>query len=67
MGIKLRGTSSNRDGIGARVQIGNQTQEFTASQGYSSSSLVGLHFGLGATATRFRGSKCVGPAAKLKR
>jgi hypothetical protein len=50
LGIKLRGTSSNRDGIGARVQIGNQTQEFTASQGYSSSSLVGLHFGLGATA-----------------
>ena len=46
--IRLQGTSSNRDGIGARVQIGNQVQEYTASQGYSSSSLTGLHFGLGA-------------------
>jgi hypothetical protein len=32
------------------VQIGNQIQEYTASQGYSSSSLAGLHFGLGAMA-----------------
>jgi enediyne biosynthesis protein E4 len=48
--IRLQGTSSNRDGIGARVQIGNQIQEYTASQGYSSSSLAGLHFGLGAMA-----------------
>jgi len=47
IGIRLRGTSSNRDGIGARAQIGNQTREYTASQGYSSSSLTGLHFGLG--------------------
>jgi hypothetical protein len=46
--IKLRGVFSNRDGIGARVKIGNQVQEYTASQGYSSSSLTGLHFGLGA-------------------
>jgi hypothetical protein len=47
--IKLRGTVSNRDGIGARVKIGDQVREYTASQGYSSSSLAGLHFGLGAT------------------
>lgn len=45
--IKLYGTSSNRDGIGTRVQIGNQVQEYSANQGYSSSSLAGLHFGLG--------------------
>ena len=46
--VKLQGVFSNRDGIGARVKIGNQVQEYTASQGYSSSSLAGLHFGLGA-------------------
>jgi hypothetical protein len=45
--IKLHGTSSNRDGIGTRVQIGKQVQEYSANQGYSSSSLAGLHFGLG--------------------
>jgi hypothetical protein len=50
IGIKLVGTAANRDGIGTRVQIGKQVQEYTASQGYSSSSLAGLHFGLGATA-----------------
>ena len=45
--LKLRGTTSNRDGIGTRVKIGNQTQELSASRGYASSSLTGLHFGLG--------------------
>ena len=50
LNIKLRGVKSNRDGIGARVQIGNQVNEVTASQGYSSSSLTGVHFGLGAAA-----------------
>jgi hypothetical protein len=45
--VKLRGAKSNRDGIGARVQVGNQVNEVTASQGYSSSSLTGVHFGLG--------------------
>ena len=45
--VKLRGVKSNRDGIGARVQAGNQVNEMTASQGYSSSSLTGVHFGLG--------------------
>ena len=44
--LKLRGTKSNRDGIGARVKIGNQTQELSALRGYASSSLAGLHFGL---------------------
>ena len=47
--IKLRGTSSNRDGIGTRVQIGDQVQEYSANQGYSSSSLTAIHFGLGRT------------------
>jgi hypothetical protein len=47
LALKLRGTKSNRDGIGARVRIGNQVQELTITQGYASASLAGLHFGLG--------------------
>jgi enediyne biosynthesis protein E4 len=49
--LKLRGSRSNRDGMGARVTIGNQMQELSASQGYASSSLTGLHFGLGTLTT----------------
>ena len=44
--IKLRGIRSNRDGIGARVHIGNQWNEMTTNSGYSSSSHTGVHFGL---------------------
>jgi hypothetical protein len=46
--IKLEGIRSNRDGIGAIVRLGKQTREASASQGYASSSLAGIHFGLGA-------------------
>ncbi|HXI38894.1 MAG TPA: CRTAC1 family protein [Bryobacteraceae bacterium] len=46
--LKLRGTRSNRDGIGARIRIGNQSNEMTSSVGYASSSHFGVHFGLGA-------------------
>ena len=38
---------SNRDGIGARVKVGNQVRTMTTSIGYASSSHAGLHFGLG--------------------
>jgi hypothetical protein len=48
--VKLRGTRSNRDGIGARVHIGNQWNEMTTNSGYSSSSHAGVHFGLGTAA-----------------
>ncbi len=48
--LKLRGTKSNRDGIGARVRIGDQWNEMTTSTSYSSSSHAGVHFGLGAMA-----------------
>ena len=49
--LVLRGTKSNRDGIGARIRIvaGGQTQfsyKSTAS-GYASSSAGPVHFGLG--------------------
>ena len=45
--LRLVGTRSNRDGIGTRVRIGNQHNHMTTSYGYSSSSLQGVHFGLG--------------------
>jgi hypothetical protein len=45
--LKLRGTVSNRDGIGAVVRIGNQTNHMTTSVGYASSSHFGIHFGVG--------------------
>jgi hypothetical protein len=48
--LKLDGRKSNRNGIGARVQIGNQFAEMSSSHGYASSSLTPLHFGLGAVA-----------------
>jgi hypothetical protein len=45
--LKLRGTTSNRDGIGAVVRIGDQTNHMTSSVGYASSSHFGVHFGTG--------------------
>lgn len=45
--VRLVGTKSNRDGIGAVVRVGNQVRTMTTSIGYASSSHAGLHFGLG--------------------
>lgn len=45
--ITLRGTRSNRDGFGARVQVNGQTRFATSTCGYLSSSDKRLHFGLG--------------------
>ena len=50
--IVLEGTRSNRDGIGARVEVttksSKQYNHLTTSVGYASSSHGPLHFGLGA-------------------
>jgi hypothetical protein len=50
--IALRGVKSNRDGIGARIQVvtaaGAQYNHQTSSVCYASSSLGPVHFGLGA-------------------
>jgi hypothetical protein len=50
--MKLRGTRSNRDGIGARVKVVSKSEtqynHMTTSVGYASSSAGPLHFGLGA-------------------
>jgi len=45
--VRLVGTKSNRDGIGAVVRVGSQVRTMTTSIGYASSSHAGLHFGLG--------------------
>jgi hypothetical protein len=50
--VALEGTKSNRDGIGARIQVdtrsGSQYNHMTTSTGYASSSYGPVHFGLGA-------------------
>ena len=43
--VLLRGTKSNRDGIGSQVRIGRQVQLQTSAIGYASSSLGPVHFG----------------------
>ncbi len=54
LAIQLRGTKSNRDGIGARVEVfaggKRELQERVAGSGYLSQNEARLHFGLG-TAT----------------
>jgi enediyne biosynthesis protein E4 len=53
--IELRGTKSNRDGIGARVEVTaaghTQVAERTAGSGYLSQDDGRVHFGLGSAAT----------------
>ena len=44
--LKLVGTASNRDGFGARVRIGQQSNHMTSSVGYASSSHGPIRFGL---------------------
>ena len=48
--VRPIGTKSNRDGIGARVIVGNQVRTVTTAAGYASSSHAGAHFGLGRSA-----------------
>ena len=50
--VALRGTKSNRDGIGARIKLASKTvglqyNHMTTSVGYASSSYGPVHFGLG--------------------
>jgi enediyne biosynthesis protein E4 len=47
LSISLRGTRSNRDGLGARVRVNGQTRFATTSGSYLSASDKRLHFGLG--------------------
>jgi enediyne biosynthesis protein E4 len=52
--LKLIGSHSNRDGIGARVRIGTQANDMTSSVSYASASLDPVHFGLGSKAVADR-------------
>jgi hypothetical protein len=49
--VTLRGTKSNRDGFGARVQINGQVRFATAAGSYLSSNDKRLHFGLDSAET----------------
>ncbi len=49
--ISLRGTRSNRDGLGARVLVNGQTRFATIAGSYLSASDKRLHFGLGPATT----------------
>ncbi len=45
--LKLTGTRSNRDGVGAKVRTGNQWSYVTTAGSYLSASDARVHFGLG--------------------
>ncbi|MFN3875994.1 MAG: FG-GAP-like repeat-containing protein [Flavobacteriales bacterium] len=51
-GVRLQGTASNRDAIGARVTItsasGTQIRDVRSGDGFRYMSFIGAHFGLGA-------------------
>jgi hypothetical protein len=53
--LKLQGTKSNRDGIGARIKVvtksGTQYDHKSTAAGYASSSAGPVHFGLGSNAS----------------
>lgn len=50
LNVRLLGAKSNRDGIGATIRAGQQTNVMTSAVGYASSSHDGVHFGLGESA-----------------
>ncbi len=50
----LQGTKSNRDAIGARVEVDGKTKFVQAGSGYISQHTKRLHFGLGVTKTAAR-------------
>ena len=53
LALKLIGTASNRDGLGARISVISdgitRIREMGASQGHQSQSVVPVHFGLGSS------------------
>ena len=49
--IRLHGTKSNRDAIGARVEVNGRVQYLSAGSGYLSQHTKQLHFGLGEAET----------------
>lgn len=70
IGFKLRGTRSNRDGIGARVRIlttaGGQWNHVTTAVGYASASEATARFGLGRE-DRVKSVEIVWPSGERQR
>ena len=54
LNVRLVGTKSNRDGLGARVIVANQSRTMSTARGYASSSHAGVHFGLGSGTANVR-------------
>lgn len=52
LAIRLRGTTSNRDGLGASVTVDGRTHFVTSAIGYASSVRGPLHVGLGTSSAR---------------
>ncbi len=67
--IKLIGTQSNRDGLGARVKLTaggrSQTQQHDGKSGYLSQSALPLYFGLG-DETKIEGVEVTWPTGKIQ-
>jgi hypothetical protein len=49
--FQLEGRRSNRDGLGAEIHLNGQSNIQNSSQGYASSTLAPVHFGLGQAAS----------------
>jgi hypothetical protein len=54
LAFQLEGRRSNRDGIGAEIRLNGQMNHQNSSQGYASSTLAPVHFGLGQASTAGR-------------
>ena len=65
LSISLRGTRSNRDGLGASVQVNGQKRFATTAGSYISASDKRLHFGLGAT-PKWPKWRFTGPRASIR-
>jgi hypothetical protein len=65
--FQLRGNRSNRDGIGARVRIAAQHNYMTSSIGYTSSSLIPVHFGLGSESGKTVDAEVIWPSGAVQR
>ena len=68
--IKLEGTRSNRDAIGARVRLTiagkTMTRQVEAGSGYASEAMLPIHFGLGG-ATRIEALEISWPSGMVQR
>ena len=67
LAFKLRGTKSNRDAIGAKVQVDGQTKWLEAGSGFLSQNSKRLLFGLGPETMVARNIEIVWPSGSVQR